>query len=127
MIDDVIAIEQRLIQGYRAQTPLYDRALEMLAPGEATFRVEDLNAILRDIGALDAALAKDKSAWHASGRQPGPQLREALDGVTERIRSLAALVDRRVADLQARKKALLPEVDQCIQQRRMLHAYAKSQ
>jgi hypothetical protein len=46
--------------------------------------------------------------------------------VTERIQALAALVDRRVVDLQARKQALLPEVDECIQQRRMLHAYANT-
>ena len=126
MTHEITALEQRLIQGYLAQTPLYNRAIEMVTSGKAQFRVEDLNAILHDIGNLDAALAKDKSAWHTSGRQPGPRLREALDGVTERIGSLAALVDRRVADLQARKKALLPDVDECIQQRRMLHAYGKS-
>ncbi len=116
-------LEPRLIQGYQTQATLYDRALHV-ADSAANFA--ELNAILREISAVEAVLAEDKAAWRSSGRQPGPLLREALDSVTERIRALAALVDQLVADLEARKQALLPGVDECIQQRRMLHAYAKS-
>jgi hypothetical protein len=123
---DLGAIEQRLIQGYQAQTLLYVRALALAGATDAVLWVEDLNTILRDIAALDGALVEDKAAWRLSGREPGPQLRQVLDYLTERIRTLAVLVDRRVVDLQTRKQALLPEVDECIQQRRMLHAYGKS-
>ena len=88
--------------------------------------VHDLNAILHDIAALDADLAEDKAVWRFSGCQPGPQLREVLDRVADRIRALSSIVDRRFAELQASKQALMPEVDEHIQQRRMLHAYGKS-
>jgi hypothetical protein len=124
MTEPFIALEQRLIECYHAQLQHYDRALDIAAhTGE---RVYDLNAILHDIAVLDSELAEDKAVWRFSGCQPGPQLREVLDGVADRIRTLAAIVERRFVELQASKQALTPEVDECIQQRRMLHAYGKS-
>jgi hypothetical protein len=131
MTDHFIALEQRLIESYHAQLQRYDRALDLVAqPAPEAARkdesVHDLNAILNDIAALDADLAEDKAVWRFSGCQPGPQLREVLDSVADRIRALAALVDRRFVELQSSKQALMPEVDECIQQRRMLHAYGKS-
>ena len=124
MTDHFIALEQRLIEGYQAQLRHYDRALAIVARSNES--VHDLNAILHDIAALDAALAEDKTVWRFSGCQPGPQLREALNCVADRIRMLSALVDRRFIELQASRRALMPQVDECIQQRRMLHAYGKS-
>jgi hypothetical protein len=124
MTEHFVALEQRLIEAYQAQLELYDRALDTVArPDESA---PDLNAILRDIAALDAELAEDKAVWRFSGCQPGPQLREALDRVADRIRALSATVDRRFVEVQTSKQALMPEVDECILQRRMLHAYGKS-
>jgi hypothetical protein len=129
--DNFAALQQRLILGYQAQLQHYDRAIRIVAqptPGadQGATCLHDLNAVLREISALDAALAEDKAVWRSSGYRPGPPLRDILDRVTARIRELSAIIDRRVAVLEARKQALLPEVDECIQQRRMLHAYGKS-
>ncbi len=124
MTEHFIALEQRLIEGYHAQLQLYDRALDIVACTDES--VHDLNAILHDIAAVDAELAEDKAVWRFSGYQPGPPLREVLAGVADRIRALSGIVDRRFVELQASKQALMPEVDECIQQRRMLHAYGKS-
>jgi hypothetical protein len=124
MTDNFMNVEQRLLNGYAAQLGLYDRALGMAAPSNES--VHDLNAILKEIAALDADLAEDKAVWRFSGYQPGPQLREVLDRVAERIRMLSAAVDRRFVELQASRQALMPQVDECIQQRRMLSAYGKS-
>lgn len=130
MTDNFVALQQRLLLAYQAQLRHYDRALDLAQPaptaGDDARKLHDLNAVLSEISALDAALDEDKTVWRFSGHHPGPQLRDILDRVTQRIRDLSAIIDRRVADLQTRKQALLPEVDVCIQQRRMLHAYGKS-
>lgn len=125
MTDERMALERPLVEGYTAQVPLYERALELARGDGDALALESLNAILAEIGALDTGMAQDKAAWRAAGGQPGPELRAVLDRVTGRIRELAAVVDQRVAHLQNRKQNLLPKVDECIQQRKMLHAYAK--
>ena len=69
---------------------------------------------------------RTKQCGGFSGHRPGPQCATLLDAVAERIRTLSAIVDGRVAELQASKQALVPAMDECIQQRKMLNAYGKS-
>lgn len=126
MTDDLAVLQNRLARGYQEQLPLYDRAIACAGAQESDCRAEELNAILREIAALDAALTEDKALWRSARRPAGPHLQAALDGVTARIATLAAAVDRRIADIQTRKQAMTPRIDACIQERRMLHAYGKS-
>jgi hypothetical protein len=120
MTDNFRDVEQRLINGFHAQLDMYDQALGLVD------RAREMNAILDAIGALDNELAEDKAVWRFSERKAGPELSGVMAQLAERIQKLAALVDRRVDELQSSQRALLPEVDQCIQHRRMLHAYGKS-
>jgi hypothetical protein len=48
-----------------------------------------------------------------------------LERLAARLAELAAAVQLHVADLEARKEQLLPEIDAFIQKRRMLQAYGK--
>jgi hypothetical protein len=133
MSDNFTDLEQRLIRGYREQLQHYNRAIaivEQAARKAATDGarlpwLHDLNAVLSEISALDAALTEERSVWRFGGRSPGDELRGLLDGVAERIRTLATHVDLQMQELQTRRQNLMPEMDEFIQQRRMLHAYGK--
>ena len=122
-------LEQRLLQVYQEQLRHYDRALAILDdPGRVdsdlpTAWVEALDAVLRNVTALDDATMNDKAAWRRAGLHPGPALRVLLDQVAQRIATLTVAVQQRVADLQASKQQLLPAIDTFIQKRRMLQAY----
>jgi hypothetical protein len=124
------ALERRLVQAYREQLRHYDRALAIVEqeppPANPTMTGQwalDLDAVLRNVGALDAALAEDKAAWRLSGQQPGPELSALLDQLANRLGMLAQIVKGQVAEFEARREQLLPEMDAFIQQRRMLSAY----
>jgi hypothetical protein len=132
MIASPDALEQRILQGYLAQLPHYDRAAAILGrqghgEGDPVNHAwaHDLATVLNDVTALDAAMRDDKEAWRRSGEQPGPELAAVLDRLAARIGELAVRIDRHVADLEARKLRLLPEIDTFIQKRRMLQAYGK--
>jgi predicted trehalose synthase len=120
-------LEQRLVQGYRAQLRLYDQALAVVdqetTPGQSGHWAGALNDILKRIASLDAALADDKSAWRQGGRPPGAELDTVLERIAGRLAMLAQIVQGQVAEFEARKARLLPEMDAFIQQRRMLDAY----
>ncbi|HWY87178.1 MAG TPA: hypothetical protein VNX28_10660 [Gemmataceae bacterium] len=126
------ALEERLLRGYQDQLPHYDRAATILEryagnPNAAASDnwAHELRAALADVTRLDAAMAEDKSAWRLAELQPGPELRAVLERVAARLATLAAGVQRHVADLEARRAQLLPEIDDFIQKRRMLQAYGK--
>ena len=87
--------------------------------------VHELDSVLAHVAALEADMADDKEAWRRSGQQPGPELHALLERLAERLGTLAARVNRYVADLEARKTRLMPEIDELIQSRRMLQAYGK--
>jgi hypothetical protein len=120
-------LAQRLSQGYREQLRLYDQALDLVAqdtsPPVSGHWAGKLDGILQAIAALDAAFADDKSAWRLAGHQPGPELSALLDRIASRLAMLAQIVQGQVAEYEARKARLLPEMDAFIQQRRMLNAY----
>lgn len=123
MPDRVAALEERLLANYRAQLGHYQRALQCAQ--EAT-DVAELLAVLNTLTELDRGLAEDKAAWKRLQRSPGPALREMLDQIAAAIQALTDCVDRRIAQTEARKRALLPDMDDVIQQRRMLQAYRQS-
>ncbi len=79
--------------------------------------------ILKTIAALDAGITDEKSAWRQAGRHPGAELGGLLDRIAGRLAMLAQIVQGQVAEFEARKGQLLPEMDAFIQQRRMLSAY----
>ena len=121
-------LEQRLVQGYQEQLRHYDQALAIVnqetPPTIAMGHwAHDLDAVLKNVGTIDAALAEDKSAWRRSGGQPGPELAALVDQLANRLGMLAQIVKGQVAEFEARKEQLMPEMDAFIQQRRMLHAY----
>ena len=70
-------------------------------------------------------MSEDIAAWHASARPPVGPLREILEKLTERIRSLSEGIERQVSELRARQRGLVGEADEFIQERRMLQAYVK--
>jgi hypothetical protein len=126
------ALEERLLRGYQDQLPHYDRAatlLERHAGGPNAAASDDwaheLRAALADVASLDAAMADDKIAWRLAEQHPGPELQAVLERVAASLATLAAGVQRHVADLEARRAQLVPEIDDFIQKRRMLQAYGK--
>jgi hypothetical protein len=120
MTDHLLDVENHLIAGFRAELALYDRALGLVD------RADELNEVLSAIRGQDDELAEDKLVWRFAERKAGPELSEVLAQLAERIQKLSVLVDRRVGELRSSQSVLLPEVDQCIKHRRMLHAYGKS-
>jgi hypothetical protein len=129
MTNDLQALEQRLLRAFREQLRHYDRALAIVEPqghGAADPGwVLNLNAVLREVEMADTAMTADKTAWRRAGQIPGTELKTLVDCLADRLRTLAEFIQRHVADIQARKEQLLPEVDGFIQQRRMLEAYGK--
>jgi hypothetical protein len=132
MTDELAALQQRLLQGYQEQVRHYDRAINILAqhPRWETLLanndwVHDLDAVLKQVTGLDAAMRDDKAAWLRSEQSPGAELSALLGRLAESIRTLADGVNALVGDVKARKEELLPEIDEFIQKRRMLQAYGK--
>jgi hypothetical protein len=132
MTATLAALELRLLRGYQEQVLLYDRAASVLGRHECNADskedgnwAHELHAILRDVTGLDASMADDKTAWRQVERPPGPELRAVLERVAASIGTLASGIQRHVADLEARRTQLLPEIDDFIQKRRMLQAYGK--
>jgi hypothetical protein len=123
----LVALENRLLGAFQEQLRHYDRALSIVEQSARASNdwVHALNAALQDIISLDAGMAHDKLAWRQSGRSPGKELAAVLDLLAQRIRLLSESIDRQVAELQARKQQLLPEIDGFIKERRMLQAYGK--
>jgi hypothetical protein len=123
------ALEQRLTHAYEQQLRYYDRALALLdrqarsPEADSCQWANELNGILKMVNDLDAGLEPEKAAWRQSGRHPGPRLRNLLELVGDRVKTLIGGVDCRVADLEARKARLLPDIDALIQKRRVLEAY----
>lgn len=130
MRDTLVSLEQRLIAGYRQQASHYEQALQMLeqrdtaALGEERW-VTGLQVILQTVAELNARMADDKAGWGQAQRSPEAELRVVLDDVAARIRLLGERIDAAVADLVARKRRLLPEIDDFIRQRWMLAAYGR--
>jgi len=130
MSDILKLLEQRLATAYAEQASHYDCALRILdcqnltndGEGDESW-VFELQSALNEVSAIDTALAEDKLAWQQSAQAPGPHLRSILDGLAKRIRVLAEHVDGRVAHLNAKRRQMMPEIDDFIQQRRMLKAY----
>ena len=118
-------LEQRLVHAYREQLRLYDQAVALTehetAPGNHW--IGGLDPILQAIAAVDKGITEDKSAWRQAGLQPGPEFSGLLDRIAGRLAMLAQIVQGQVAELEARKEQMLPEMDAFIQQRRMLSAY----
>jgi predicted trehalose synthase len=127
MIASTETLQQRLSQGYREQLRLYDQALDLVTqdtvPPASGHWAGELDGILKAIAAVDAALADDKSAWRQGSHQPCPEFSAVLDKIASRLAMLAQIVQGQVAEYEARKLRLLPEMDAFIQQRRMLNAY----
>jgi hypothetical protein len=126
------ALEQRLHNAHVEQLRHYERALDIVAnplrlAGTTVINdwVHDLNAELNEIAAINTRIAGDKRAWAESGQRPGRALQSLLDVLAERIRELGQRVDGHIADLQAHRHNMLPEIDDFIRQRRMLQAYGK--
>jgi hypothetical protein len=120
-------LEQRLLRGYQEQLRQYDR-VAVLAPGWLPADdswAHELNLVLKDVAALDAAMADDKEAWRRSERRPGSELGALLERLAEKLGTMAAGINRHVADIEARKDRLLPQIDELIQKRRMLRAYGQ--
>lgn len=119
-------VERRLQENCERQLCHYDRALALVQKHAASTDdvwVNELTYILADVAELDAAVTADRQRWQHAGQAPGPALRHALARLAERIRNLGEHVDQHVRHLQARKLELLPELDQAVQERRMLQAY----
>jgi hypothetical protein len=118
-------LEQRLLRGYQEQLRLYDQALAVVdqETGVSSHWAGALDILMKTISTLDAALAEDKAAWRQGGRQPGPELSALLDRIAGRLAMLGQIVQGQVAEFEARKARLVPEMDAFIQQRRMLNAY----
>ena len=131
MIDWAQLLEERLAKGYADQVAHYDGALLALnrqpswtqSDAQDESWVFELQRALNEVGAIDAAIANDKLAWQKIGRPPGKSLRPILDTLERRIRTLAEIVDRRVAALKEKRQQMMPELDGFIRQRRMLKAY----
>ena len=128
MTASIQALEQRLVQAYQEQLRHYDQALAIteapsVQPTLTGHWVGDLDAVLKSVSTLDAALAEDKAAWRQSGQQAGPQMSALLDQLASRLGMLAQIVKGQVAEFEARREQLMPEMDAFIQQRRMLSAY----
>src|SRR2546423_1252101 len=94
------ALEQQLIRGYQEQLGYYDRAVNILDHQGKRANVladndwvQDLNAALRNVTTLDAAMTDEKVAWRRSEHRPGPELTALLERLSERIGTLAAGVD----------------------------------
>jgi hypothetical protein len=128
---DGVPLEERLLRRYREQLRHYDRVaawdergLTDGVPADNNW-VHDLHAVLADVAALDAVMADDKEAWRRSGQRPSPELAALLERLAERIAGLAARVNRHAADLEAHRNRLVPELDELIQNRRMLQAYGQ--
>src|SRR5271165_1199577 len=97
-------LEQRLIAGYRRQLDYYDVAVAAFKNEDSgQSRLTDLNSALAEATRLDAAMREDKLAWRQSEKMPGTELAELLDRTAKRIVELADGVNRRIADLEARK------------------------
>lgn len=120
MADDADALENRLTASYREQLGSYERALRS---AQSLADTAELLAILNALAVQDARIAEDKAAWRRLGRSPGNDLRQVVQQVASAIRALAEVVDRRIAEAQAQKQKLAPDMDGLIQQRRMLRAY----
>ena len=84
-----------------------------------------LHATLQEAAAVDAAMAQDIAAWRALGQTPTGPLKEILERLAQRIRSLSASIDRQVRETQASQMGMVAEIDEFIQKRRMLQAYVK--
>ena len=130
MDDSLDVVERRLIAGYQRQATEYERALRVLEAGADAGRennwAQHLNDVLLIVAELDGELTDAKAAWRDSGRTPGTELRALLDRLASQIRVVGAHIDAQVVQLVARKQRLLPEIDDFIRQRWMLHAYRQT-
>jgi hypothetical protein len=124
---DDAELEQRLVRGYQEQLRRYDRAAALVAQGlpAANGWADELNRVLKDVAALDAAMGDDKAAWYRLGRRPGPELSTLLGRLAEKLGTMVGGINRHVVDIESRKDRLVPEIDALIQKRRMLRAYGQ--
>jgi hypothetical protein len=124
---DGAELEQRLLRGYQEQLRQYDRVTVLAGQGPPADDswAHELNLVLNDVAALDVAMAPDKEAWRRLQRRPGSELSALLERLAEKLGTMAAGVNRHVADIEARKDRLLPQIDELIQKRRMLRAYGQ--
>ncbi len=142
-------LEERLLQGYRAQLGHYDRAAHILEEANEFARQQGetsdperqrgensgkslpmqwthtLHAALQEAVALDAAMAQDVAAWRASGRSPAGPLQEILERLAQRLRTLSETINQKVSDTRTQQLGLVAEIDEFIQKRRMLRAYVR--
>ena len=121
------ALEQRLLEGYRAQLTLYDQAMSLITapPGDKQDWAEDLHGLLGELAQRDREMAADKAEWRQSNDEANGELTTLITEVAQRITNLSAVINQRMSELQSRRDQLVPEVDEFIRRRRMIEAYGK--
>ena len=122
--------EKLLLAAYREQAMYYASALRLAEqrrggdPGDIPPAVV---AFLDKIAAVEARMTETKSWWLATGQKAGPDLRAALDEVTQLIDRLTSCVREAEQTASASRQALTPQLDAAARGMQMRRAYAGAQ
>ena len=123
-------LERVLCEAYREEIDLYTQAVALCDCHRSAAEAVDgwlptLVALFDRIAAVEARMAAAKGEWKRHGHAPGGELASCLRRMGELLRSLAAAVDRVIADLQARRQQLPAKLEALARSQRVQQAYQR--